>query len=765
LRDKLNRETQLGVDEAVKIATEVADALHYAHTQGVIHRDIKPENILLANGRPMVADFGIALALSAAAGGRMTETGLSLGTPHYMSPEQATAEKEITGRSDVYSLGSVLYEMLTGNPPHTGSSAQQIIMKIIAETPQSVMELRKSVPPNVAAALAKSLEKLPADRFESAAKFVEALGNPAFAVLGRTVGKPSSRHWRRPSAAALGVLAIAAISIGAWSWLRPTPGRPDRQLVVSLPRLSRIGFPVISPTGDRVVFIGDGHLWIRDLAELVARQLDGTSDAMAPFWSPDGRNVGYFVGNRVYRVPAEGGTPALVAAIDHACPLDYVCAGSWTDDGKILLSSGFTGINVVAEGGGPVRSLLTPGADEHFHRVVALPKGRGAIFEVDLDHGENRIDSWDGTNRRTLVDAGALYQYVRSGHLLFRRGGSVWALPLTRTGTAPSGDPFLVVDGASSASASADGMLLYQIAGDNESELVWVDRQGAMRGTVASDQGNARNPALSPDEKRVAFEGRVGIRIHTPDRGVRMPLASPDTAQGSPAWSPTGDRIFYVSTSAADAEGIKIRVVQAADGKAMTVVDSGFAPSISPDGHFLTYETGGVEERAVWYHDLRVPRNAPRKFVVGEEYAAELRLSHDGRFVAFLAGDAKTGKYEIYLSRFPGGEDRIQVSSGGVRYFSRLYWSWAGDQIFYVREADGALMVADVTLDPQVRLSPPRVQFTESVSGLSLSSGLAISRDPSRFLVVRRTTPLGGQANAVVLMDDWLARSKRRGTP
>src|SRR5437763_10587247 len=133
LRAKLDRETQLGVDEAVRIAVDVADALSYAHEHGVIHRDIKPENILLANGRPMVADFGIALAVSAAAGGRMTETGLSLGTPHYMSPEQATADKEISARADIYSLGSVLYEMLTGDPPHTGASAQQIIMKIITE--------------------------------------------------------------------------------------------------------------------------------------------------------------------------------------------------------------------------------------------------------------------------------------------------------------------------------------------------------------------------------------------------------------------------------------------------------------------------------------------------------------------------------------------------------------------------------------------------------------------------------------------------------
>ena len=209
LRARLDRETQLGIDEAVKITVAVADALDYAHRHGVIHRDIKPENILLQEGRPMVADFGIALAVSAAAGGRMTETGLSLGTPHYMSPEQATAEKEISARSDIYSLGSVLYEMLTGDPPHTGASAQQIIMKIITEQAAPVTNARKSVPHNVAAAVAESLEKLPADRFDSAKEFADALTNPsfegpvgthgttAFARVRGSTARPSSASTKR----------------------------------------------------------------------------------------------------------------------------------------------------------------------------------------------------------------------------------------------------------------------------------------------------------------------------------------------------------------------------------------------------------------------------------------------------------------------------------------------------------------------------------------------------------------------------------------
>src|SRR4051812_32248269 len=235
LRARLDRETQLGVEEAVRITTDVADALQYAHHHGVIHRDIKPENILLANGRPMVADFGIALAVSAAAGGRMTETGLSLGTPHYMSPEQATAEKEITGRSDVYSLGAVLYEMLTGDPPHTGSSAQQIIMKIITETPQPVTALRKSVPSNVAAAVAKSLEKLPADRFASAKDFAEALVNPGFSD-NRTgqVGTVAMRASARVNRALVVLSAALAVALG-WQATRAGNDAGPRAYDVALP--------------------------------------------------------------------------------------------------------------------------------------------------------------------------------------------------------------------------------------------------------------------------------------------------------------------------------------------------------------------------------------------------------------------------------------------------------------------------------------------------------------------------------------------------
>ncbi|MGH7585591.1 MAG: serine/threonine-protein kinase, partial [Gemmatimonadales bacterium] len=178
LRDRLDRETQLPVDVAVRLASEVASALDYAHRHGVIHRDIKPENVLLHDGRALVADFGIALAASRAGGSRMTETGMSLGTPHYMSPEQAMGERELDARSDVYSLGAMAYEMLAGEPPYTGATAQAIVAKVITEKPAPLTTRRDTVPPHVAAAIHRALAKLPADRFGSAAAFAEALNRP-----------------------------------------------------------------------------------------------------------------------------------------------------------------------------------------------------------------------------------------------------------------------------------------------------------------------------------------------------------------------------------------------------------------------------------------------------------------------------------------------------------------------------------------------------------------------------------------------------------
>ena len=304
LRSKLDRETQLGITEAIRIATDVADALDYAHRHGVIHRDIKPENILLHDGRPTVADFGIALAVSAAAGGRMTETGLSLGTPHYMSPEQATAEKEITARSDIYSLGAVLYEMLTGNPPHTGASAQQIIMKIVTEEPPPVSRGRKSVPPNVAAAVAKALEKLPADRFESAHAFGGALNDPGFAAARAVAADQAPAGPSRRAFVALGIVALAATALAVWGWARPSAERDRRDTIRQQLTFNGIArSPAISADGKFVAYIQNSceHAQVGLCRQsLLMQEVGGTQSTVlipnalglgSPRWTHDGESV------------------------------------------------------------------------------------------------------------------------------------------------------------------------------------------------------------------------------------------------------------------------------------------------------------------------------------------------------------------------------------------------------------------------------------------------------------------------------------------
>jgi len=759
LRDRLGRDKQLPTEDAVRIAREIASALDYAHRHGVIHRDIKPENIMLHDGSPMVMDFGIALAVTAAGGTRMTETGMSLGTPQYMSPEQAMGEREITARADVYALGALTYELLVGEPPFTGPTAQAIIARVLTTEPVAPSTHRRTVPPHIDAAVLTALEKVPADRFANARAFGDALANPSFAMTHNSTARPRMvvGGWRQRLAVPLLVLAAAATAFGAWAWLRPAPQRlARRQLVVDVPRLSRTDAPVLSPIGDRIAFIGDGRLWIRALGDRESRPLVGTEDARAPFWSPDGLQIGYFVGSRVFRIPASGGAATEVTSIDFACPLDNVCGGSWTDDGSILLSSGFKELLVVSEAGGVAKPYLMPAAREHFHSVAALPNGRGAMFEVDPDVGPDRIDVWDGHARRTLVAKGAFPRYAAPGYLVFSRGDAIWALRIA--GTNAVGDPFPIVDHASYPSASNAGSLVFKAAGGYEETLIWVDRGGAMREAVGgSGDAVVRNPALSPGETQIAFDGAAGIRVEALGRGARVALGVTDSIQHQPAWASGENRIFYVSsrTGGRDQEDDMIRMAGLDGGAPVTMADSGFDPAITTDGRYFTYTTGNVSNQSLWYRDLRTPGSVAKLFLNSPSFGGSLRLSPDNRYAAFVAGDWKTGAFEIYLSRFPGGEDRTQVSIGGVRYTSRVYWSAAGNQLYYVRESDGALMVTDVAPGAEIRLSTPRVLFTESVADLSLGAGLAVSKNPGRFLAVRRTVRHGGAPSAFVLLDDW----------
>ena len=336
LQDRIDREKQLPVDEAVRIATAVANALDHAHRHRVIHRDIKPANILLQDGEPVVADFGIALAVGAAGGTRLTETGLSLGTPFYMSPEQATGDQPVGASTDTYALGSVLYEMLVGEPPYPGTTAQAVLGKIIAGKPVSATEQRPAIPANVDAALRCALEKLPADRFTSAQDFVRALGDEHFrygeAVAG--VAGAAAGPWNRLTVAFAALATVSTIGFG-WVLLRPEPPRPVSRFSVVVPeeqsfRVSAETFD-LSRDGSFMVYRGntdDGNsqLWLRRWDALDAVPIPGTSPAGQPAISPDGREVAFESNGSLRVAPLAGGVSRTLTE-------SVFCCARWSPDG------------------------------------------------------------------------------------------------------------------------------------------------------------------------------------------------------------------------------------------------------------------------------------------------------------------------------------------------------------------------------------------------------------------------------------------------
>ncbi len=572
LRDRLDRETQLSIDEAIAIITEVADALDYAHRHNVIHRDIKPENILLHNGRPMVMDFGIALAVSAAAGGRMTETGLSLGTPHYMSPEQATADKQITARSDVYSLATVLYEMLTGSPPHLGGSAQQIIMKIVTEAPAPVTQMRKSVPPNVAMAVAKALEKLPADRFASAKAFAEALGNRAFATAASPGSAPalgSGRPWwRDPRIAATAAVGIAVgavlASILARSGRVGVPveydvGLPDTAGMMTASQ--GIGFAV-SPGGDFVVYEtvrqGRSELWYRSLLDATVRRIPGTDDGSQPAISPDGNRIAFFHltggGWTVEVIPVEGGTATAIGR-----GIGVLRRLQWPTGGRILAIDSVGSVaRWIDPERGPVSSVPIPYCESQALIQGGdglLCGGGGAKWGYRVAIGDTAFGQrlWLAEDSNRVF--GSSFQVVEERYLTYASiGGDLLAAPVDletgRVGRAvrmASGLGLVNFTGDASYVIAASGTLVYA-QGDNRSvgHLVHVSDAGI--DTLPVSREAFLTYEYSRDGRRLAavVEGLEGmeLRIYDLSSGryqtwIRGPVIT------HAVWSPAGDRLLF----------------------------------------------------------------------------------------------------------------------------------------------------------------------------------------------------------------------------
>jgi eukaryotic-like serine/threonine-protein kinase len=791
LRSRLDRETQLGVDEAVRMAMSVADALDYAHRHGVIHRDIKPENILLHEGRPMVADFGIALAVSAAAGGRMTETGLSLGTPHYMSPEQATAEKEIGARSDVYSLASVLYEMLAGQPPHIGGSAQQIIMKIITEQAAPVTQYRKSVPQHVAAALAVALEKLPADRFPSAQAFAAALGgatSTASAAFAGTRAAPTgrlaavaSRRVQYAAAAAAVLLVVAATG-----WMRPLPAPETSRQRVTLwhsaeghqldPGIRRhASQAAIAPDGSSIVYTdatgGVTRLLRKRRHEAGATVLEGTEGALSPSFSPDGRWIGYrTVDGRIRKVPVDGGGSITLATDGH--PTNQ--AAAWLDDGTIVYFGGGYGLARVDATTGASRPVHgdTSRAVGSIMTISALPGSRGFLYTAcngncAVGSGVHVYDFTADSSRLVVANAAGAW-YSPTGHLLYtERAGGLYAMGFDARKLRPTGGPVPIIADVLPASftLSPSGSVLYTASdgGKALAELMWVARDGSAVPFDSTWRGDFHYPALSPDGGALALsvaDGTTQLWVRRAD-GTRQKLTQEGQVSWRPTWTPDGRSLVYVSLRTPDGteHDVDLHVLPVDGSKPPAVLlDHAWGVwegEVSRDGRWLVIRTdeqtnSQVRGRRLDGDSALVP------LVVSEHQSSQIALSPDGQWLAY-AGDA-TGVREIYVAAFPSMTSPRLVSRDGG---TEPRWAPNGRELFY-KNGDAFMSVAITPGESVVSGTPRRLFSVAPYRSARNRQQYDVAPDGQHFVMIRDVT---AGAREVVYVENWfpelLAKMRR----
>ena len=735
LRSRLERERQFPVDEAVRIAVAIANALDYAHAQGIIHRDLKPENVLLQAGQPVLADFGIALAVSRAGGARLTQTGLSLGTPLYMSPEQATGDRAIDGRTDLYSLAAITYEMLTGEPPHLGTTSQAIIAKLMTEAPRPLTTLRRNVPAHVNAAVLRGLEKLPADRFVSAREFATALATPGSAMLAPDATAAATRD-RTPvrrlvAALVVAVVAlVAALAVAGWALAMREPPRVTRVLLDfpdgAVPA-EHSGF-ALSPDGEYLAYqvrdaAADLQLWIKGRSEATPRLLAPRSGPIT--FSPDGRWLAYTSMGSLYKIPSAGGSAIKLS--DSARGPGGV---AWTGDHVlfVLADPRREVVMRVSASGGQTTPWLTLPDSISVSYLTAVPGSESILFarcatlcaSADLWAGDART----GEVRPVLPGAIAGLYVPRTKQLVYARpDGTLMAVAFDVGSLTARGDPIALSD-SSGIARTSNGRLVSQFALSADGTLVtmpglrmsrqvdpqrmvWVDRSGNVTplDTTWTAQltttGLSIGWALSPDGRRLAIglntRGNDDIWVKQLPDGPLSRITFDSAAELRPRWSLNGRFVSYTAIRTSR-QALHRRLADGSGSEQVVVpprVRGVSEHAFSPDEAWVVVRSGGSGD-LVGGRDISAMRvgvdSAPKPLIADPQVdEAAFALSPDARWIAFESNE--TGQREVFVRPFPDvGAGKWQVSLAGGR---APLWSRDGREIFFVTPAR-EMMVAPV---------------------------------------------------------------------
>jgi eukaryotic-like serine/threonine-protein kinase len=768
----------LPLQKALQYAAQILDALDAAHAKGIVHRDLKPGNILLTKQGIKLLDFGLAKQSAplkdADVTRSITQDGQIIGTLNYMSPEQLQG-KEAGARSDIFSFGVVLYEMLTGKLAFSGSSTASVIAAILEREAPSVAEV---APPAVDRVLRLCLAKDPELRWQSARDLKSALE-----LAAEPLGPMRARNASHLAWIIAAVSAIVA-ALAFWSpWRQPQIEERSLQFKIDPPPgadflLESGGGNAISPDGRTVVFVavssGGPKLWVRPLDAAVARELPGTENAQYPFWSPDSKSLGFFANGKLQRLDLAGGSPVTLAEAPNPR------GAAWSTQGTIVFApNAVSGLWKVAATGGPFTPLTTvdPTGGEFTHRwPILLPDGNRFIY---LGRGERAsissiyLSSLDKPQERTLLvketSAGAAYSPARGKHpeyLYWLRQQALVAQPFDSKHGRLWGDG-IPVPGAekvaltaalarSSVSVSSDGTILFG-TGSDRYQLTWLNRAGKVLGMVGRPDryGSLR---ISPDGTRIAVS--LADSSSRPDLWLlELSRAIPSRITfvgmfGTGAWSPDGQWVTYHLLS--DRKLLQKNANGA--GEEETMLQSQYTVYMndwSPDGRYLVYTQQSPDGRfELWLLPLSGDRK-PGPFLKTAFNEFQGQISSDSKWVAYTS-DESGGFNEVYATSFPIGGPRWRVSSGGGS-FPR--WSRDGKELFY-RALDGNLMVAAVRrVSNALEFGTPVALFRVSEPQGMFAYPYDVASDGQRILALM-PSKFGGDSPSLSVLVNWDAKPK-----